>query len=130
MIKSILTVDDEPSIRELLRRFLGRRGYTVSVAANSEEALRRLEEDRPDLAVIDLDLGDENGLELLILLKERRPDLPVIILTARGFEEELFQQALERGADGYVSKTLPLDQLLMEIFRVVKYNHPALPIAV
>lgn len=130
MIKRILVVDDEPSIRELLRRFLTRRGYEVAAAANSEQGLLSLEEAHRDMAILDLDLGEENGLELLIALKEKQPDLPVIILTARGFEEELFQQALARGADGYVSKTLPLDQLLMEMLRIIKYNRPALQLAV
>ena len=59
-------------------------------------------------------------MEVLTSLKSAHPNLPVIIMTGIGFEEELLREAKERGASGYVSMTLPLNQLLMEVHRVLR----------
>ena len=75
-----------------------------------------------NLVILDVPLGDSDGLEILQTLKNAHPNLPVIIMTGIGFDEELLQEAIKKGASGYVSKTLPLDQLLMEVHRTLKFN--------
>jgi len=113
-----LVVDDEAPIRELLSSYFQKRGYTVSAAANGSEAIRILDELSIDVMILDIALADADGLELLESIKMDHPKLPVIILTGMGFDDELLKEALEKKASGYVSKTLPLDQLLMEVRRV------------
>ena len=123
MNEHILVVDDEAPIRDLLSTFFRKRDYQVTTAGSAEEAQRLAKEPSLKLVVLDIALGEEDGLELLAALKAVHPKLPVIILTGMGFDDELLQEALEKGAAGYVSKTLPLEQLLMEVHRTLK-QHP------
>jgi len=118
MSQRILVVDDEAPIRELLSSYFQKRGYAVSAASNGAEAMRSLDELSIDVMILDIALADADGLELLETIKMDHPKLPVIILTGMGFDDELLKEALEKKASGYVSKTLPLDQLLMEVRRV------------
>ena len=122
----VLVVDDEPQIRELLSVYLKRHGYTVSTAATSTETLRRVAEAPVDLVVLDIGLAEEDGLALLSSLKSDHPKLRVVMLTGMGFVEDLLQEAHAKGADGYVSKVLPLDELLLAIQRTLKPTATAL----
>ena len=118
-------VDDEAPIRDLLSTFFQKRDYKVTTAASAEEAQKLAKEPSLKLVILDIALGEEDGLQLLAALKRDHPKLPVIILTGMGFDDELLQEALEKGASGYVSKTLPLEQLLMEVHRTLKQHPPA-----
>lgn len=118
MSQRILVVDDEAPIRELLSSYFQKRGYTVTTGSNAAEAIRALDEISVDVMILDIALADADGLELLESVKKDHPKLPVIILTGMGFDDELLKEALAKKASGYVSKTLPLDQLLMEVRRV------------
>ncbi|HEY0454730.1 MAG TPA: response regulator [Verrucomicrobiae bacterium] len=120
MKQHILVVDDEVQIRELLSIFLGKQGYTVSTAATSAETLRIAAAQRLDLVVLDIGLAEEDGMNLLGTLKERFPATRVIMLTGMGFVEDLLEEAQQKGADGYVSKVLPLDELLQAIRRALE----------
>jgi DNA-binding NtrC family response regulator len=123
MKQQILVVDDEAPILELLSAYFKKHGYDVSSASNAADALRLIEEKPPHLVILDVLLADTDGLEVLSQIKSARPKLPVIIMTGIGFDEELLQDAVQKGAAGYVSKTLPLDQLLMEVHRILNYPH-------
>ncbi|MGV3755637.1 MAG: response regulator [Verrucomicrobiota bacterium] len=118
MSQRILVVDDEAPIRELLSSYFQKRGYAVTAAATGSEAMRSLDEISVDVMILDIALADADGLELLESIKKDHPKLPVIILTGMGFDDDLLKEALAKKASGYVSKTLPLDQLLMEVRRV------------
>jgi two-component system KDP operon response regulator KdpE len=118
MSQRILVVDDEAPIRELLSSYFQKRGYAVTAAATGSDAIRALDEISVDVMILDIALADADGLELLEAIKKDHPKLPVIILTGMGFDDELLKEALAKKASGYVSKTLPLDQLLMEVRRV------------
>src|SRR5262245_47717562 len=120
MSQHILVVDDEAQIRELLSVYLIKQGFKVSSAGTSEETLKILKQQRPDLVVLDIGLADEDGLKLLADIKKAHPNLRVVMLTGMGFVEDLLQEAHQKGADGYVSKILPLDELLMAIQRTFK----------
>lgn len=122
MKQHILVVDDEPQIRELLKAYFSKHGYDVTTAADAEAALRLADETPLNLVILDVLLPDIDGLEVLEKLKDAHPSLPVIIMTGIGFDEELLQEAIQKGASGYVSKTLPLDQLLMEVHRNLKFK--------
>ena len=120
MSQHILVVDDEAQIRELLCIYLMKQGFKVSAAGTSQETLRFLRQTPVDLVVLDIGLADEDGLKLLPEIKKSFPTLPVVMLTGMGFVEDLLQEAHQKGADGYVSKILPLEELLMAIQRACK----------
>jgi DNA-binding NtrC family response regulator len=122
MKQHLLVVDDEAPIRELLSTYLKRNGYEISAAVDAAEAERLLADKSFDLAILDVLLPDSDGLDLLQRIKAAHPRLPVIIMTGIGFDEELLQEAIHKGAAGYLSKTAPLDQLLMEVQRALNYN--------
>ncbi len=124
MSQHILVVDDEPQMRELLAVYLSRRGYEVSTTASSPETMRLINETAIDLVVLDIGLAEEDGLNLLSTIKTAHPGLRVVMLTGMGFVEELLQEASQKGADGYVSKLLPLEELLMAIQQVLKPLRP------
>jgi DNA-binding response OmpR family regulator len=117
MKQNILVVDDEAQIRDLLSIYLRKQGYQVSTASTSVETLAFLGSNPVDLIVLDIGLAEEDGLSLLQHLKSSHPDVRVIMLTGMGFVEDLLQEAHDKGADGYVSKVLPLDELLIAIER-------------
>jgi DNA-binding NtrC family response regulator len=122
MKQHILVVDDETPIRELLDSYFRKRGYKVTTAETAAEALRLADEVPLNLIILDIVLPDADGLELLGNFKAAHPNLPIIIMTGIGFDEELLQEAMQKGASGYVSKTLPLEQLLMEVHRTLNYK--------
>ncbi len=124
MKQRILVVDDEPQIREMLSMYFSRHGYDAATAGDSATTLQLVKETAVDVVVLDISLADEDGLKLLEQLKKNQPGLRVIMLTGMGFVEDLLQEAQQKGADGYVSKVLPLDELLLAIQRILK-NPPA-----
>lgn len=119
MKQHILVVDDEAPIRDLLASYFTKRGYEVTTAGTADEALRLADEVSLNLMILDIALADADGLEVLGRIKAAHPNLPVIILTGMGFDDDLLKEALQKKASGYVSKTLPLDQLLMEVRRTL-----------
>lgn len=111
----LLVVDDEESIRTPLTVFFTKRGFQVTAVDGVCSAQRALDQYRFDIAVLDIMLADGDGLDLLGEIKEKYPELPVILNTGLGFDEELLQRAQKLGARGFVSKTLPLNQVWMEV---------------
>jgi DNA-binding response OmpR family regulator len=122
----ILIVDDEQQIRELLCLYLEKYGFQASAAATSAEAFELIKKGSVDLVVLDIGLAHEDGLKVLERLKSSNPELLVIMLTGMGFVEDLLQEAHDKGADGYVSKVLPLDELLTTIQRTLGTGEAAL----
>jgi two-component system phosphate regulon response regulator PhoB len=124
-MKTILVVDDEAPVREVLRFSLERAGYAVAGATSAHNALRELDKYLPDLVVLDLGLPDMSGLELLQSWRqeERTRSLPVIILTGRGGERERVT-GLRSGADDYVTKPFSRGELLARIEAVLRRAAP------
>jgi DNA-binding NtrC family response regulator len=120
MKQHLLVVDDEAPIRDLLSEYLRKHGFEVTAAATADEAIRLSNEASVNLMILDIGLPDADGLELLEIIKTSHPNLPVIMLTGMGFDDELLQEALRKKASGYLSKTLPLDQLLIQVRRTLK----------
>ena len=123
-MKTILVVDDEAQIRELLSIYLRKQGYDVQSASSSAETLSCLSARPVDIVVLDIGLAEEDGLSLLEHLKTSYPGVRVVMLTGMGFVEDLLQEAHDKGADGYVSKVLPLDELLIAIERATEGPAP------
>jgi two-component system phosphate regulon response regulator PhoB len=118
---TILVVDDEKSIRDMLRFSLERAGYAVQEAADASEAQLRLGDGQPDLIVLDWMMPGMSGLELARRLKrdEFTRGIPIIMLTARGEEDDKIS-GLEIGADDYVSKPFSPRELLARIRAVMR----------
>lgn len=109
----ILVVDDEPQLTRVLRTGLGSRGYDVRTAADGLAGLEVFVDWHPDLVITDLAMPNMEGLELCRRLREVS-QVPIIILSAKG-EEKTKVQALDLGADDYVTKPFGIDELLARI---------------
>ncbi len=107
----VLVVDDDPTVSDVVRRYLEQDGFTVGLAADGLAALAAVNAHPPDLVVLDLMLGGIDGLEVCRRLRRDRPALPVVMLTALGEEADRVV-GLEVGADDYVTKPFDPDELV------------------
>jgi DNA-binding NtrC family response regulator len=111
---SILVIDDEQEIRESLQQLLKLEGYRADCAATGGEGVERIENGLFDLVLLDINLPDRNGLELLQHIKRDSPEIGVIMITAYASTQMAFQ-ASKHGADSYITKPWDNDKLLLEI---------------
>jgi two-component system KDP operon response regulator KdpE len=109
----ILLVDDEVAIQRAVGPLLRARGYEVSVAGTGTEALKIVAEQKPDLIVLDLGLPDLEGTEVCRRIR-RESEVPIVVLSARGAESDKVN-ALDLGADDYVTKPFGPEELLARI---------------
>ncbi len=109
----VLLVDDEPSLRKVVKKRLELAQYDVAVAADGYEALQYLREERPDVIVLDVMMPRLNGFEVCARLKQdpQYRTIPVVMLTARAHARDE-QLARECGADGYVRKPFRAEEFL------------------
>jgi two-component system response regulator MprA len=110
----ILVVDDDPNMRNLMRRGLTFAGYAVDLAADGEEALGIARDQSPDLVVLDLMLPGLDGMEVCRRLRAGDPELPILMLTAKGRVPDRIA-GLDAGADDYVVKPFDFDELLARV---------------
>jgi DNA-binding response OmpR family regulator len=120
--RSILVVDDEPVITDVVSRYLERAGYATRVAADGLEALRIAGDAPPDLVVLDLLLPGLDGLDVMRQLHERRRT-PVILLTAKGEATDRIA-GLRLGADDYVVKPFSPAELVARVDAVLRRGKP------
>ncbi len=119
MGQRVLVVDDDPTVSDVVRRYLERADYTVILAADGRTALACVADQRPDLVVLDLMLPGIDGLEVCRRLRSADPDLPVIMLTARGDEGDRLA-GLSLGADDYVTKPFSPRELVLRVQSVLR----------
>ena len=116
----ILVIDDEPPIRKLLRMGLTTQDYEVLEASNGKTGLEMLVQ-KPDLVILDLGLPDIQGLELLRTIRRRNEGVPIVVLSSRG-DEAGKVQALDLGADDYVTKPFGMDELLARMRAALRHQ--------
>jgi DNA-binding response OmpR family regulator len=121
-VTTVLVVDDEPIVREVVVGYLQREGFKTLEAGDGHRAKELLERDRPDLVVLDLMLPGIDGLELCRWIRARS-SLPVIMLTARGEEADRIV-GLELGADDYVTKPFSPRELAARVRTVLRRSAP------
>lgn len=121
----ILIVDDEPAIGRLAKAKLQADGYAVVQALSGQEALDRIEEDRPDLVLLDIMMPGMDGFEVLRRIRSAS-QLPVILLTARTTDRDKLI-GLHGGADDYVTKPFNPDELSARIAAVIRRSTGAVP---
>jgi DNA-binding response OmpR family regulator len=115
---TVLIVDDEPLVREILSRYLTRDGFAVDTAEDGEQALERWRKGRPDLILLDLMLPKIGGLEVFRRVRETDA-APVIMLTAKGEETDRLV-GLELGADDYVTKPFSPREVVARVRAVLR----------
>ena len=118
---SILIVDDEQSIRDSLTGILQDEGFLPVTAANGEEALSRLRDDKPDLILLDIWMPGMDGLETLTRIRAQQPDQLVIMMSGHGTIETAVK-ATKLGAHDFIEKPLSLEKLLLNIQNALKLN--------
>ena len=120
---TILVIEDEKDIRELITFNLKNDDYNVITSINGEEGLEKLSLHIPDLILLDIMLPGINGFQFCSLIRKKKKlkDIPVIIITALGDEKNIVK-GLEKGADDYITKPFSNKVLLARIKNVLKRN--------
>ena len=116
----LLVVDDEEHILEMLVAYFARQGFAVDTANTLASAQTKLQETAYRVVILDIMLAGESGLQLLTELKRARPDSRVLMFTGLGYDADLMGQALDKGADGYITKGMPMEDLLIAVRRVLE----------
>jgi len=114
----VLVADDEPRITKLVAIALSEEGFRVITAASGEEAIRKAEEYRPDVVLLDIVMPGFDGIEVMGRLREGRP-VPVILLTAKGSTADK-AKGLDLGADDYIAKPFHPDELAARVRAVLR----------
>ena len=120
--RTLLVVDDEPTIVFAMTRFFGARGFSVESAADMNAAVDHLDRCCPEVAIVDLrlgGLGDTKGLEVLEQLRARCPNTAALLLTAYG-SRTIEAEARRRGADLVLQKPTPLPSLANDVARLLE----------
>jgi DNA-binding response OmpR family regulator len=120
-----LLVDDDPSISEFLATYLSQRGHPSNAIVEAGKAIDWLSENRCEVAVVDLNLPNTDGTSLIASLRAIDCRLPIVVFTEKGCDEAQMRAAMRAGANGYVSKNLPMEQLYCVLARVLaaaRYN--------
>ncbi|MBA3909029.1 MAG: sigma-54-dependent Fis family transcriptional regulator, partial [Rhodobacter sp.] len=113
---SILIVDDEQDIRELIGDILGDEGYAVRLAANSDDCMAEINAEPPTLMILDIWLKDSrmDGIDILKTVKRDNPDVPVVIISGHG-NIEIAVAAIKQGAYDFIEKPFNIDQLMVVV---------------
>jgi DNA-binding response OmpR family regulator len=125
--QTVLVVDDEPIVREVVERYLRQDGFRVESAVDGADALRRFAAARPDLVLLDLMLPGVDGLEVCRRLRAQS-NVPIIMLTAKGEETDTII-GLGVGADDYVSKPFSPRELVARAKAVLRRANAPTPVA-
>ena len=119
MSATVLVADDEALLRQSLRGALAQEGFDVQAAGSGAEAWQRFAEDRPDVVVLDLVLGDADGLDLMRRMRAEAPETKVVVISAHGSIERAVD-AMKAGAYDFIKKPFELDEILAAVRNAVR----------
>ncbi len=114
-----LIIDDDPAITRFLATYLKMKGHTCATLTEGFQTATWLENHDCEVVVVDLNMPKVDGISLITYIREVRAGLPIIVFTGVGYEEDKMHGALRAGANGYVSKNLPVEQLYCVLSRVL-----------
>jgi len=122
-VTTILVVDDEPGVRELLGDSLRIAGYTAEVASDGSEALRILKLEKIDLCIVDINMPNMDGFTFLETIRKQNNKTPVLLLSARDAPTDV-SKGLRIGADDYVRKPFSLEEILLRVAAILRRTEP------
>src|SRR5437764_7356167 len=114
-----LIIDDDPAIAKFLVTYLRQRGHTCDALTDGFETASWLSEHDCEVAIVDLRMPKVDGISLISFMREMNPSLPIVVFTGIGYDEEQMHADLHAGANGYVSKNLPIEQLYSVLARII-----------
>ena len=114
-----LIIDDDPAITKFLATYLKQKGHTCHTLTEGFQTAAWLEHNQCDVVVVDLNMPKVDGISLISFIREMSRKLPIIVFTGVGYDEDRMHAALRAGANGYVSKNLPIEQLYCVLSRVL-----------
>jgi len=110
----ILVVDDEVKECELLRRFFEKKGYTVITSNNGMDAIEKVQNESPDVMLLDIRMPGMDGIEVLKCVREFNKKIGIIMVTAV-MDEDIAKNTMKLGADEYITKPIDLERLEMNM---------------
>ena len=116
---NFLIIDDDPSITKFLGTYLKQKGHTCAALTEGFQTAAWLEHNQCDVVVVDLKMPKVDGISLITFIREMSRTLPIIVFTGVGYDEDRMHAALRAGANGYVSKNLPIEHLYCVLSRVL-----------
>jgi DNA-binding NtrC family response regulator len=114
-----LIIDDDPGITRFLVTYLRQKGHSCESLTEGFQTATWLAHHDCEVVIIDLKMPKIDGMALISFIREINPTLPIIVFTGMGYDEEQMHAALRAGANGYVSKNLPIEQLYSVLSRVL-----------
>lgn len=118
-----LIVDDDPTIAKFVVTYLRQRGHTCHSLTDGFQTAAWLAHHDCDVVIVDLKMPKVDGITLISFIREVNSQVPIIVFTGVGYDEEQMHAALRAGANGYVSKNLPVEQLYCVLSRVLATCH-------
>jgi DNA-binding response OmpR family regulator len=118
-----LIVDDDPTIAKFVVTYLRQRGHTCHSLTDGFQTAAWLAHHDCDVVIVDLKMPKVDGITLISFIREVNSQVPIIVFTGVGYDEEQMHAALRAGANGYVSKNLPIEQLYCVLSRVLATCH-------
>jgi DNA-binding response OmpR family regulator len=112
-------VDDDQYVVHFLTMFFKHKGFQAAVARNALELERKFGPAAFDVVVLDIRLNDAEGIDLIPRIRQLQAGVPIVMLTGLGYDDELMNASLKAGANGYVSKTLPPEELFAAVLRAM-----------
>ena len=114
-----LIIDDDPAISRFLVTYLRQKGHTCESLTEGFQTATWLAHHDCEVVIVDLKMPKVDGISLISFIREINATLPIIVFTGMGYDEEQMHSALRAGANGYVSKNLPVEQLYSVLSRVL-----------
>ena len=114
-----LIIDDDPGISRFLVTYLRQKGHTCESLTEGFQTATWLAHHDCEVVIVDLKMPKIDGMSLISFIRETNSTLPIIVFTGMGYDEEQMHAALRAGANGYVSKSLPIEQLYSVLARVL-----------
>jgi DNA-binding response OmpR family regulator len=114
-----LIIDDDPAVTKFLGTYLKQKGHRCAALTEGFQTAAWFDLHDCEVVVVDLNMPKVDGISLIAYIREIQPDLPIVVFTGIGYEEEKMHAALRAGANGYVSKSLPIEQLYCVLLRVL-----------
>lgn len=114
-----LIIDDDPAISRFLITYLRQKGHSCQALTEGFQTATWLAHNDCEVVIVDLRMPKVDGISLISFIREINPNIPIVVFTGVGYDEEKMHAALRAGANGYVSKNLPIEQLYCVLARVL-----------